>query len=384
MNNLSESNVLVVDDTEVNVDILVNALANDYEVIVAMSGEEALEVMAEEVPDLVLLDIVMPGLDGYEICRLMKKSERLAKVPVIFLTSLSEVENKTKGFELGAVDYITKPFETLEVKARVKTHLSLLRATRELENQKTNLEQKVSERTWELALTRDVTIHSLASLAETRDNETGGHIRRTQNYIKTLAEYLKKDEKFNGQLNDDTIEILYKSAPLHDIGKVGVPDRILLKPGPLNAEENRVMKKHTLYGKLAIQRAVEGFGNAKPATFLDYAQEIAYTHHEKWDGSGSPRGLKGEQIPLAGRLMALADVYDALISKRPYKPAFSHQKAVELITKGDNRTKPGHFDPDILNAFVNLEEKFRQIALDNADHEEERQALNHSNYSPCR
>ncbi len=242
MKELSDCTVLVVDDTETNVDILVDALGEIYDVSVAMDGRAALEAVEEEPPDLILLDIMMPEIDGYEACQKLKADERYAKIPIIFLTALTEIENKTKGFQMGAVDYITKPFEISEVQARVKTHLSLVLTSRELEMQNEILEIKVDERTRELALTQEVTIHSLAVLAETRDNETGGHILRTQRYVQALARRLAYYPKYADVLDEKSVDLLLKSAPLHDIGKVGVPDAILLKPGKLTDEEFTIMK----------------------------------------------------------------------------------------------------------------------------------------------
>ena len=369
MKNLSECTVLVVDDTEANIDILVGALDGEYKVSVAMDGESALEAVGTELPDLILLDIMMPGIDGYEVCRRLKSESKTSDIPVVFITAMSEIENKTRGFELGAIDYITKPFEVVEVKARVKTHLSLALAKNELANQNIILEEKVKERTKELALTQDVTIYSLAVLAEYRDPETGGHIRRTQNYVRTLAEHLRHHDKFKDYLDDSTIELLYKSAPLHDIGKVGVPDEILLKPGKLTDIEFEQMKEHCVYGMKTIAAAEDKFGSK--STFLHFAREFAHTHQEKWDGSGYPQGLKGEDIPVSGRLMAVADVYDALISKRVYKPPFPHSKAVTIISEGKGK----HFDPDMADGFMKLENTFRTIALEFADFQEERDAL---------
>ena len=366
MSDLSQCTVLVVDDTEANLDMLVETLGNDHEVMAAVDGPSALEIAREETPDLILLDIVMPGMDGYDVCAKLKQDKTTADIPVIFLTSLAEVENKTRGFEAGAVDYVTKPFEALEVRARVRTHLSLTLAKRELAHQNEILEEKVKERTRELVMTQDVTIHALASLAETRDNETGGHIRRTQDYVRILAEEIKHDRG----LNATTIDLLHKSAPLHDVGKVGVPDAILLKPAKLTSEEFEEMKKHAELGMKAILVAERHLGQ-QDSSFLSLAREIAWTHHEKWDGSGYPRGLAGEEIPLSGRLMALADVYDALISCRVYKAAFSHAKAVNIILEG----RGTHFDPRVVDAFMARQEEFRQTALANADYDEERKAL---------
>ena len=365
MKELSDCTVLVVDDTEANVDILVDALGEYYDVSVAMDGREALETVAEEPPDLILLDIMMPEMDGYEVCERLKGDERYAKIPIIFLTALTEIENKTKGFKMGAVDYITKPFEITEVQARVKTHLSLVLAGRELEMHNEILEIKVAERTQELEVTQDITIHSLASLAETRDNETGGHILRTQRYVQVLAQRLADHPKHGEALDEKTVDLLFKSAPLHDIGKVGVPDAILHKPGKLTDEEFDTMKSHCELGYQALLKAEELFELDVRPSFLTHAKDIARTHQEKWDGSGYPQGLRGEEIPLSGRIMAVADVYDALVCKRVYKPPFTHEKAVAIISEG----RGSHFDPDMVDAFLEIQEMFEKVASELADHE---------------
>ncbi len=371
MKKLSECMVLIVDDTEANVDILVEAFGDDYEISVAMDGESALENIGMELPDIILLDIMMPDMDGYELCRRIKENKATAEIPIIFLTAMTDIVSKTKGFELGAVDYIIKPFEILEVKARVHTHLSLRLAQYELSKQNELLEIKVIERTKELNLTQEATIEAMACLAEYRDPETGGHIKRTKNYIKILAEELKKTSKFKDILLNETIELLYKSAPLHDIGKIGIRDDILLKNDKLTPEEFEEMKKHTLLGYYSLLKASSKLGNN---SFLKCAMELTRSHQEKWDGTGYPDGLRGEDIPLPGRLMAVSDVYDALISKRVYKPAFSHKKAVQIILEGRGH----HFDPEIVDAFMNIHEEFRKIAYKYADCEEERTALNNS------
>ncbi len=367
---LKNSTILIVDDTKTNLDILGDALKPLYKISVALNGVSGFSIAKKVLPDLILLDIMMPEMDGYEVCQKLKDDEETRDIPIIFLTALDQVHAKSKGFELGAVDYVTKPFEIMEVQARVKTHLLLKTAQDMLKRQNEVLEQKVRERTLELMLTRDVTIQSLSSLAETRDNETGGHIRRTQNYVSILADNLHTHPRFSSFLNPDIREILGKTAPLHDIGKVGVPDRILLKPGKLDEREFEEMKKHTVYGKQALINAEADSGTN---IFLHHAQQLAYSHHEKWDGSGYPEGRKGEDIPCEGRLMALADVYDALISKRVYKPAFPHTKAIEII-KND---KGKHFDPVIIDCFSELTEQFRETALQYADDEEQRQAILH-------
>jgi putative two-component system response regulator len=361
MADFSNLSVLVVDDTETNIDILVETLGDDYDVSVAMDGESALESVADDQPDLILLDIMMPGMDGYEVCERLKADATTRNIPVIFLTAMTEVQDEAKGLALGAVDYVTKPFSPSLVKSRVRNQL-------ELKRHRDHLEELVRERTRELELTQEVTIESMAALAEYRDPETGGHIKRTQNYVKLLAEHLKDHPNFKDFLNDTTIRLLYTSAPLHDIGKIAIEDSILLKPGKLTDEEFEEMKNHTIYGRDAIHVAVKKLGRD---SFLRYAEEIAHTHQEKWDGSGYPQGLKNGAIPISGRLMALADVYDALISKRVYKPPFPHSKAVTIIKEG----KGSHFDPDMVDVFLELHENFRQIALEHADFDEEREAL---------
>jgi putative two-component system response regulator len=364
----SKYNILVVDDTETNIDILANALDTEYDVSVAMDGESALDIAHSAPPDLILLDIMMPGMDGFEVCERLKESADTAEIPVLFLTAMTEMQNKTKGFEIGAVDYITKPFEIREVEARVRTHLKLKEAKDFLANQNEILEKKVEERTRELVLTQDVTIQSLASLAETRDNETGAHIQRTQNYVSLLTLRLMNVPNYIAEIDPTTAQLLHKSASLHDIGKVGVPDSILLKPGKLTSEEFEEMKKHAIYGRDALQRAEKALGSN---SFLRLAKEIAYSHHEKWDGSGYPEGLRGEEIPVPGRIMAIADVYDALICKRVYKPAFPHKKAIEIIKEG----RGTHFCPDVTDAFLVLEKHILKVAHTLADSEEEREAL---------
>jgi len=367
MTDSSNFNVMVVDDTKTNIDILVETLGDVYDISVAMDGESALEDITENPPDLILLDIMMPGMDGYQVCEILKADEQARNIPVIFLTALSEEQDEARGLQLGAVDYITKPFSPELVKARVRNQL-------ELKRYRDYLEELVQERTRELMLTQDATIYSLATLAEYRDPETGGHIKRTQHYVLALAEYLQGHPKFSDFLDALTISLLYKSAPLHDIGKVGVVDSILLKPGKLTDEEFEEMKKHPQYGRDTIAKVEEELGDVVSA-FLQYGREIAFSHHERWDGTGYPRGLAGTDIPMPGRIMAIADVYDALISKRVYKPPLSHEEAVRIITVGDGRTMPYHFDPDVLEAFTQLEGRFREIALEFVDFDEEREML---------
>ncbi len=361
MVDLSNSTLLIVDDIEENIDVLVEALGDDFVVSVAMDGVSALESVAEQKPDLILLDIMMPGMSGYEVCEKLKADDETSSIPIVFLTAMTEEQDEAKGLALGAIDYITKPFNPDLVKSRVKNHLTL-------KLHQDHLEDLVRERTRQLELTQEVTIESMGTLAEYRDPETGGHIKRTKHYVKALAEKLKDHPRYSDFLDDATIELLYKSAPLHDIGKVGVKDNILLKPGKLTNEEYVEMKKHAVYGRdvIAIQEKKLGENS-----FLHHAKELAASHHEKWDGTGIPDGLKGDSIPVSARLMAIADVYDALISKRVYKPPFPHSKAIAIIKEGGGT----QFDPDMVDAFIEISEKFREIALAFADFEEERETL---------
>ena len=310
--------VLVVDDTPENLTLMGALLRDHFMVKVANNGEKALKIaMSDTPPDLVLLDIMMPGLDGYEVCRRLKATAATRDIPVIFLTARSDPDDERMGLALGAVDYITKPISPPILLARVNTHLALKATADFLRDKSAYLEREVALRTLEVQAIQDVTIMAMTSLAETRDNETGNHIRRIQLYVKALAERLRNHPRFEAVLNERMIELLYKSAPLHDIGKIGIPDSILLKPGKLTVEEFEVMKTHTTLGRKAIEDAERRLGMR--VAFLNVSKEIAYSHQEKWDGSGYPQGLAGDQIPVSARLMAVADVYDALINKRVYK-----------------------------------------------------------------
>ncbi|MEY2632134.1 MAG: hypothetical protein RIR00_788 [Pseudomonadota bacterium] len=361
--------LLVVDDTPDNLFLLSELLCDIYHVVCSNNGPQALQMAARKPqPDLILLDVMMPVMDGYEVCRRLKSDPQTMDIPVIFVTARSDIDDEERGLELGAVDYITKPVSPPIVMARVKTHLAMKATADLLRHQNEYLELEVEKRTQEVVrrsqeiqAIQDVTIMAMASLAETRDNETGNHIRRTQYYVKALAEELKTHPRFCETLDERNIALLFKSAPLHDIGKVGIPDSILLKPGKLTPEEFEIMKTHTILGRDAIQHAEEQLG--MNVDFLRYAKEIAYSHQEKWDGSGYPLGLKGENIPLSARLMAVADVYDALISKRVYKPAMPHDKAVSIIREGAG----SHFDPDIVAAFLGIQQTFAEIARRYAD-----------------
>ena len=357
--------VLIVDDTPDNITLLSGLLKDFYKIKVAINGEKALSMVEKQPPDIILLDVMMPVMDGYETCRRLKSESRWKDIPVIFLTSKNEIEDESKGFEYGASDYITKPVNPVILLSRVKTHLSLKKASDFLKSQNHYLETEVSRRTKEIALIQEVSIMAMASLAETRDVETGYHIQRTKLFVKTLCNYLSENSKYGETLSPKVIDLIVTSTPLHDIGKVGIPDSILLKPGKLTAEEFEIMKTHTTLGKEAILKAEELMNREE--TFLLYPKELVYSHHEKWDGSGYPLGLKGEEIPLSSRIIALADVYDALTSKRTYKPAYPHEYAVEIIMEESGK----HFDPVIVEAFFNVKEKFKEISCRYHDSAEE-------------
>ncbi|KQN48740.1 two-component system response regulator [Pseudomonas sp. Leaf48] len=358
----SAPTLLVVDDTPDNLMLMTDLLKDHYRVKAANSGEKALRILqGDALPDLILLDVMMPGLSGHEVAEQIKRDPRTRDIPIIFLTALAGTEDEIHGLELGAVDYITKPIRPALVLARVDTQLKLKAAKDFLRDHNDYLEQEVERRTREVTAIQDVAIQAMASLAETRDNETGNHIRRTQHYIKVLAQYLRDHPRFSHFLNEQTIESLFKSAPLHDIGKVGIPDHILLKPGRYTEQEFEIMKTHTTLGRDAIQLAEDRLGFR--ADFLNLAKEIAYSHQEKWDGSGYPQGLAGDDIPISARLMAVADVYDALISRRVYKAGMPHAQAVEIIRQG----RGTHFDPDVCDAFLSCVEQFQAIALRFAD-----------------
>ena len=363
---LPRPTVLIVDDTPENLMLMADLLKGSYQVKVANGGERGLKLAAASpAPDLILLDIMMPGMDGYEVCQRLKADPATREIPVVFLTAKSDVEDERRGLELGAVDYITKPISPPIVLARVKLHLTLKAHADFLRDKNDFLEAEVSRRTREVHDVQEVTVHALASLAEARDNETGNHILRTQRYVWVLAHHLRGHPRFHDRLDAQTIDWLFKSAPLHDIGKVGIPDRILLKPGKLTPDEFEIMKTHTTLGRDAIAQAETRLGRTMP--FLRIAKEIAYSHQEKWDGSGYPEGLAGDAIPLSARLMAVADVYDALISRRVYKAPIPHEQAAQIIAQGRGQ----HFDPDITDAFLALQDSFREIAGRYADSDDD-------------
>jgi len=386
----SLATILIVDDTPENLTVLGELLQPQYLIKVANSGPRALQVAAKPpYPDLILLDVMMPEMDGYAVLEALRQQDHTRDTPVIFVTAMDATEDEEKGLELGAVDYITKPIRPSIVLARVQTQLELKRARDWLKNQNAYLENEIRRRMMENQLIQDVSIRALASLAETRDTETGNHIRRTQAYVEALALKLADHPRFRHFLTPRQIDMVVKAAPLHDIGKVGIPDAILLKPSRLSEVEFEQMKSHSMIGGDAIEEAMRGAlddeayaalkdhcelgcealdqasaaGPESPLEFMNIAKQIAHSHHEKWDGTGYPDGLQGEDIPIPARLMALADVFDALTSKRIYKASMAVDEATALIVQG----KGHHFDPDVVEAFLAIHDDFQKIALRFAD-----------------
>jgi putative two-component system response regulator len=361
--------ILVADDEAIDVDAMAEILEPHYTTVVAKDGGQALDRLAQgDLPDLALLDVMMPRVDGFQLAARMKADPKTTNVPIIFVTALDRPLDEARGFAVGAVDFVTKPISAPILLARVRTHLELATARVRLERHTLDLQRLVDERTSEVAATQDVTIRALASLAETRDNETGAHIRRTQHYARLLAQEMRRRAPSDPRLSERSIELIFKSAPLHDIGKVGIPDSILLKPGKLTPEEFEIMKRHAEIGRQALLAAAEE--SSQPSDFLTCAIEIAGAHHEKWDGGGYPNGLRGETIPLSARLMAVADVFDALTSRRVYKPAMPFDQAAAIIEKGAG----SHFDPAVVGAFKACLGGFEAIATAHADRDQ-REAL---------
>jgi len=331
----NKATILIVDDAPENIDVLTGILREGYKVKAALNGETAINIAkAAKKPDLILLDVLMPGIDGYDVCRQLKANVETANIPVIFVTAKSEIKDEEQGFALGAVDYITKPVSPPIVLARVKTQLALY-------DQARHLEKLVQKRTAELNETRVEIIRRLGRAAEFKDNETGMHVIRMSWFSRFLAEQIGKPEAW--------CDLLYNAAPMHDIGKIGIPDRVLLKPGKLDAEEWDIMQKHVEYGAEII--------GDHSSPLLQLAKEVALFHHEKWNGKGYPHSVSGEDIPLSARIVAIADVFDALTSERPYKKAWSEERAIALLEEESG----SHFDPGLVSEFVKCLPRIREI-----------------------
>ncbi|GLX83751.1 two-component system response regulator [Thalassotalea loyana] len=322
---LTHGTILVVDDNTENIDLLRGVLKEDYKILAAINGKSAIEIAKRKQPDMILLDIMMPGMSGYDVCKELKKDFSTCDIPIIFVTAMNEIQDEAKGLKLGAVDYITKPISTTIVKQRVRTHLALYDQTRLLES-------TVKERTKKLENSQLEIVYRLGRAAEYKDNETGMHVKRMSHYSRILA--------LKAGMSTKDADMLLLAAPMHDIGKIGIPDSILRKPGKLDAQEWQVMKTHASIGAEIL--------SSGGSVLLKMAETVALTHHEKYDGSGYPAGLKGKDIPLIGRIVAIADVFDALTSERPYKKAWSIEDAIALIV--EERGK--HFDPELADYFI--------------------------------
>ena len=333
-------------------------LESDYALCIAKSGSEALEVVvSSNPPDLILIDTMMPEMDGIDILDYLLCDKRMLGIPVIILADMDQPLNEEFVLRRGTVDYITKRANPGILRARIRNQIELKRARDALSSHNQQLQFEVARSREEVRLIQSMSVDALTELAKIRDNETGNHIQRTQEYVRVLATRLLKHPRHENDLDMQMVDMIAKSAPLHDIGKVGIPDHILLKPGRFTPEEFEIMKTHTTLGRDAILAAERHLG--MEVGFLSLAKEIAYYHQEKWDGSGYPTGARGEQIPISARLMAVADVYDALISQRPYKDGLPHDRAVEIMREG----RGTHFDPDVLDAFLALQDEFRSVAL---------------------
>ncbi len=351
---LVRDSILVVDDLPANLTLLTDMLKeNGYHVRPVPSGKLALKAVERDPPDLILLDINMPEMDGFEVCAQLKQNTRFRDIPVIFISALSETLDKVKAFRSGGVDYVTKPFQFEEVKARVETHLKLRKYQK-------HLEELVKEQVAEISAAQFSTIFALAKLAESRDPDTGKHLERVQTYCQMLAVKLGEEALRNSHIDASFINNMVIASPLHDIGKVAIPDSVLLKPGKLAPEEFEIMTKHCSLGAATLEAVRERYPNND---FINVGIAIALSHHERWDGEGYPNGLKGEDIPLAARIMAVADVYDALRSRRCYKPPLSREQSREIIERGSGT----QFDPKVVSAFLELEGEFDRVERETGD-----------------
>lgn len=353
------ADLMVVDDTPENLRVLSGMLKErGHRVRPVRDGRQALEAARAQPPDLILLDINMPEMSGYEVCVELKADLRLREVPVIFISAKTDVLDKVKAFSVGGVDYVTKPFQLEEVEARVETHLENRRLRLELQGWNRSLQERVKVQVQEISDSQVATILALAKLAEHRDEDTGAHITRVQWYCRALARRLAGDGVFAGVMDEAFAETVFHASALHDIGKVGVADSILLKPGKLTPEEFAAMKNHAALGAATLDAVLTSYPQN---ALIRMGRDIARSHHERWDGTGYPDGLSGEAIPLAARIVVIADQFDALRNKRPYKPAFDATRTYSIIAEGDGRSDPRHFDPRVLQAFKSIAGEFETI-----------------------
>ncbi|MCL2002886.1 MAG: response regulator [Oscillospiraceae bacterium] len=348
--------IVIVDDDITNLTIARKNLAETYAVFTAPSGKKLFSLLEKVEPDLILLDVNMPEMNGYEVIRQLKNNEETKQIPIIFLTAKGGGESELEGLSLGAVDYIVKPFSPPLLRKRIELHLLVAAQKRELVILNNHLQELVDAKTQSVLELQNTLLHAMAELVEYRDDITGGHVDRMHNYLGVLLRALEQKGSYRDEVKSWDMELVLQSAKLHDVGKIAIPDEILLKPGKLTAEEFEKIKEHTTFGEKIISKVKD---NTTDQAFLDYARTFVSSHHEKWDGQGYPRGLKGEDIPLLGRIMAIVDVYDALVSVRPYKSAFSHKEAIEIIKQSSGT----HFDPELVEIFLSCEKDFERTGV---------------------
>ena len=347
--------IFLVDDNPVNLLVGSDALRGQFDVLTLNSGPRLLKVLEKNIPDLILLDIEMPEMNGYEVIKQLKGKPETSDIPVIFLTAKNDNENELEGLSLGAIDYITKPFSPPLLQKRIEVHLLVESQKKELIKFNTTLQEMVNAKTKMVVELQNAVLKTMAELVECRDDITGGHIDRTQNYLRLLLNTLSEQSIYEEEMSLWDLELVLQSAQLHDVGKIAIKDSILQKPGKLTSDEFEVMKEHTTFGEKVISKIEKSTSDQK---FLEYAKVLVVSHHEKWDGSGYPNRLNGEDIPLLGRIMAICDVYDALVSERPYKEAFTHEEAVGIIENGRGK----HFDPILVDTFLGVSDQFDKIA----------------------
>lgn len=348
-------NIMIVDDTPANLGLLEKMLTSEgYNVFCFLRGDMAMRSISRKKPDMIFLDINMPYMNGFEMCSMLKSNRSTEDIPVIFISALTDTFDKVKAFNAGGIDYVTKPFELEEVRVRLKTHLRIHTLENELKEMNLKLEEKVEEQVKEIAESKYATISAIAKIAESRDHEIGNHIERVKAFCKILAEKLALESEYKDYITPKYIDNITHASLLHDIGKIGISDSILKKKGKLSYEEFEIMKKHTNIGAETLSDIIIQYPQN---CFLKMGLSIARSHHEKWDGSGYPDGLKGDEIPLSARIMAVVDVYDALRSKRCYKEPFTHEYSLSIIEEGSGK----HFDPQIAYAFIKFGDELSKL-----------------------